>query len=308
MYSQAPKHVLMIRPAAFGSNPETHASNTFQQEEDMPKEKIQELALEEFDKMVSMLNAHDVATLVADDSETPTTPDAIFPNNWVSMQPDGKMVIYPMMAPSRRLERSEKVLELIKGNFKVSETLDFSPFENESEIVEGTGSIIFDHVNKIAYAARSPRTTENLTRKICDELGYEPVLFNAIDSSGTAIYHTNVVMAVATEFVVICLDSIHDETDQEMLLECFNKTGHKVIAISVDQMQSFAGNILEVMKNSGERLLIISERAVRSLVPGQLDAITKFVDILPISIPTIEKYSGGSVRCMLAGIHFDNKE
>lgn len=308
MTLQAPQHLLMIRPAAFGSNSETLASNAFQQTLNMSKEQVQELAVHEFDRLVALLNANAIRTVVIDDTENPEKPDAIFPNNWVSMQPDGKLVTYPMLATNRRLERREDILETIKQKFLVKETLDFSHFERKGEIVEGTGSLIFDHVNRLAYAARSPRTVEALVREICAKLGYEAIVFNATDEDGIPIYHTNVMMTIATEIAVVCLDAVKDDRDQEIMLESFARTGHKVIAISFEQMKSFAGNALEVMKGNGERVLIISETAIRSLLPGQLDAITKFVDILPVSIPIIEKYSGGSVRCMLAGIHLEEKK
>ncbi len=308
MTSQAPHSVLMIRPACFGSNQETIQSNAFQHKQDIPRDQVQELALEEFNRMVDELKANRINTIVVQEIDLPQKPDAIFPNNWLSMQPDGRLILYPMLVPSRRLERRDDILELIKSKYKVTETLDFTSFENRGEIVEGTGSLIFDHVHKIAYAARSPRTTEVLVREICKQLGYVLIIFSAYDEEGVAIYHTNVMLAVTTEFAMICLDSIQDENELDLILDSFQKTGHTVIAISFEQMKAFAGNVLEVLNNNNERVLVISEAAVQALLPGQLDAITKFIDIVPIAIPTIEKYGGGSVRCMLAGIHLPPKE
>ncbi len=308
MELQAPHHVLLIRPASFGSNPETIDSNAFQHEQDLSNERLQLLALQEFDTMIDVLNDNHIQSIVIPDTQAPVKPDAIFPNNWVSMQPDGKVVTYPMLAPNRRLERRPDVVELLNNSFIVKEILDFSAFENQGEIVEGTGSLIFDHANKIAYAARSPRTSERIARVICDKLGYTLIVFDATDEAGKAIYHTNVMMAIATKFAIVCLDSIRIETELNSLLDSFESTGHQVIAISFEQMNSFAGNVLEVLNSRNEPLLIISEAAVQSLLPGQLDAITKFVDIVPISIPMIEKYSGGSVRCMMAGIHLAQKK
>lgn len=307
MTSQAPHSVLMVRPSFFGSNKETIQSNAFQHRQDIPVDQVQGLALKEFNRMVDVLNANHITTLIIQDTDLPRKPDAIFPNNWVSMQPDGKLVLYPLLAANRRLERRDDIPELIKSKYKVTETLDFTSFENSGGIVEGTGSLIFDHVHKIAYAARSPRTSEGLVLEICNQLGYAPIVFTAKDEAGIAIYHTNVMLAVATEFAMICLDSVQDENDQDLILNSFEQTGHKVIAISFDQMKSFAGNVMEVLNTNNERVLIISEAAVQALLPGQLDAITKFMDIVPIAIPTIEKYGGGSVRCMLAGIHLPPK-
>lgn len=308
MASQAPHQVIMIRPASFGSNPETMGSNAFQHKQDVSNDRVQTLAIQEFDNMVDVLNVNDIRTLVIPDTATPLKPDAIFPNNWLSMQPDGRVITYPMLALNRRLERRADVLDIVKQNFVVEEILDFSEFENQGEIVEGTGSLIFDHVNNIAYAAKSPRTSEHLARTICSQLGYKLIVFDATDEQGKPIYHTNVMMAIATNFAIVCLDSIQNEMDVDLVLDSFEKTNHQVISISFDQMNSFAGNVLEVLNSNDERMLVISETAITSLLPGQLDAITKFVDIVSIAIPTIEKYSGGSVRCMMAGIHLPLKK
>ncbi len=307
MSLQAPRHVLMVRPSSFGANPETMQSNVFQHTQELAAEEIQARALQEFDSMVLLLHANGIETLIIEDTISPSKPDAIFPNNWLSMQPDGDLVIYAMMAANRRVERRGDVLEIIKEKFMVKRVLDFSDFENKGEFVEGTGSLIFDHVNRTVYAARSPRTHESLVKEICQSLGYSPVLFNATDASGQPIYHTNVMMAVTTDFALVSLDTIRDDSDRDRVIKSLNNTGHKIISISFDQLKNFAGNVLEVLKKNGERILVISETAVQSLVPGQLDAITRFVDILPIPIPTIEKYSGGSVRCMLAGVHLPLK-
>ena len=298
---------MMIRPASFGSNPETQPSNTFQQEPEIAAEQIRVMALQEFDRMVSLLETNGIDPVIIQDTSSPEKPDAVFPNNWISMQPDGKLVTYPMLAPNRRLERRADILKTLQDGYEVSELIDFSGFENKGEIVEGTGSLIFDYPNSLAYAARSSRTQEGLVEEICERLGFTPVLFNATNAAGIPIYHTNVMMSVATEFAVVSLDTIKDDTDRDTVIESLNSTGHKIISISFDQVKSFAGNVLEVQKKNGERVLIISETAIQSLLPGQLDAITRYVDVLPIPIPTIEKYGGGGVRCMLAGIHLPIK-
>lgn len=305
---QAPHYLLMVRPAHFGSNPETLESNAFQCALDLPVEKVKSLALQEFDDMVACLENNDIPVMVIQDTDYPVKPDAVFPNNWLSMHPDGKIVTYPMLSPNRRLERRAEVVEKLKQTFAFTEVLDFSPYEDKHEIVEGTGSIIFDHNNKIGYAAISPRTNESMVRKVCSVIDYTPIIFKAVDGMGTPIYHTNVMMAIGSEFAIVCLDAIQKVEEQESILGSFSATGHKVIAISFDQMKCFAGNVIEVKRRNGERVVIISETAVQSLLPGQLDAITKLVDIVSISIPTIEKYSGGSVRCMIAGIHLPHKK
>lgn len=300
---QAPSSVLMIRPAAFGFNPETAGSNAFQKQDAEVPSQILSNARQEFDRMVELLEAHDINVLVKEDTAVPEKPDAIFPNNWISFQPDGKIVLYPMHAVNRRLERRADIVEWIKERFKVSQVLDESSAEEQHRYLEGTGSLIFDHVNKIAYACRSPRTEEDLVKKVCNQIGYEPVVFDAVDDYGIPIYHTNVMMCVGTRFAIVCLDAIKSEKDQDLVLDHFEKTSHKVIAISYSQMASFAGNMIEVEDRSGQPNVLLSQSAFDSLLPGQIDAITKFAELIPISIPTIERYGGGSVRCMVAGIH-----
>jgi hypothetical protein len=301
-FSQAPYAILMVRPAAFGFNKQTAESNAFQQDITIDQNEVQVLALAEFDRMVDTLIAHDVDVRVVEDSVLPEKPDAIFPNNWVSFHHDGCVVLYPMLAENRRLERNAKLVESLKKDFKVNEVLDSSWYESQAKYLEGTGSIVFDYVYKIAYANRSARTDEFVFYDVCKRLGFTPVLFNAVDESGLPIYHTNVLMCVGTKFAIICLDAIKDDHDQEVLLNSFSKTGHQVIAISYAQMQAFAGNMIEVKTKANEPLVLLSEAAFNSLLPGQLQGINKHAEVLPLSIPTIERYGGGSVRCMVAGI------
>lgn len=297
---QSPASVFLVRPASFGFNPETALTNTFQQPGGVTEE-IRAQALEEFDRMVDLLVSHDIEVKVFEDTPYPSKPDAHFPNNWISLHEDGKVVLYPMMAPNRRLERRAGIIAELRMDFQISAVLDFSGEEKKGRFLEGTGSLVIDYVNKIAYACRSPRTDEQLVEKVCTELGYRPVVFDASDSSGNPIYHTNVLMCVGSNFVVICLDAIHGDDDQEKLLSSFSDTSHKVVAISYDQMNAFAGNMIEVRTRSGEPVVLLSDQAFNSLLPGQVDALSRQAELIPISIPTIEKFGGGSVRCMIAG-------
>jgi hypothetical protein len=208
-----------------------------------------------------------------------------------------------MMAENRRLERRPDIIEKLKNRFMIKDVLDISKEESNGRYLEGTGSIIFDHPNKLAYACRSQRTSDTLLAELCKKINYKPIVFDALDEQGKSIYHTNVMMGIGEKFAIICLDAIRKDEDQELVLENMANTNHKVISISYDQLRSFAGNVLEVKSASGENILLISDTALRSLLPGQVNAITQFAELLPISIPTIEKIGGGSVRCMVTGIH-----
>lgn len=307
MSTQNPNSLLMVRPASFGYNSESAETNAFQVSDENDPVQISRLAVAEFDSMVELLRAHDIDVTVVDDTPTPPKPDAVFPNNWISFHQDGRVILYPMQPPSRRVERRLDIIEWLRKDYVISEVLDESTHEQNQFFLEGTGSLVFDHINRIAYACRSPRTNEELVKRICAHLNYKPIVFNAVDEKGVPIYHTNVMLCVGSKFVVICLDSIHSETDQDAVLDSFATTGHKVVAISYDQMRNFAGNMIEVRDKAGQPYVLMSQAAFDSLLPGQIDAISKFVEPLPIPIPTIERYGGGSVRCMVAGIHLKKR-
>lgn len=302
-FTQQPHALLMVRPASFGFNESTAESNTFQRSEGRDAEAVLKNAQGEFDRMVDLLVSHEIDVRVFSDPPNPPKPDAIFPNNWISFHEDGTVISYPMLAANRRLERRSDITEILKKEFTVSRVIDLSLEENNDMFLEGTGSLVFDHLNRIAYACRSPRTHTALIVKVCKELGYRPVIFNAVDEKGIPVYHTNVLMAVGGKFAVICLDAIKEDTDQELLLAGFASSGHKVIAISYAQMYSFAGNMIEVLTRSGDPVVLMSETAFKSLLPGQIQGINRFSEILPVPVETIEKIGGGSVRCMVAGIH-----
>ena len=301
-FSQAPSSVLMVRPASFGFNPQTAATNAFQSPDANSPEEVQRKALDEFNRMVDTLLSNDVDVIVVDDTIEPPKPDAIFPNNWISFHPDGKVVLYPMLAENRRLERTIPVVDKLKAKFQLDQVIDLSAYEESNQFLEGTGSVVFDYINKIAYASRSARTHETVLNDLCQKINFRPTVFDAVDESGQPIYHANVLMCVGTKFAVICLDAIKGDEDQETLVQSFSETGHQVVAISYEQLHLFAGNMMEVLSKSGEPLVLMSEKTFTSLLPGQLNAISKHAEPIPLSIPTIEQFGGGSVRCMVAGI------
>lgn len=300
-FSQAPSSIVMVRPAAFALNLETAQTNAFQNTENKIAE-ASTLAQAEFDRMVDKLSAHDIEVIVIQDTPEPRKPDAVFPNNWISFHEDGTVVLYPMLADNRRLERLLPIVDTLRPIFAIKQILDYSRYESGNEFLEGTGSIVFDYPNRIAYACRSARTNEGILKEVCRVLGFKPVVFDAVDERGVPVYHTNVLMCVGSRFAVVCLDAIRDEQDQEILLASFSSTNHKVVAISYAQMAAFAGNMIEVKTKTGEPVVLLSETAFNSLLPGQINAITKYADMLPLSIPTIEQLGGGSVRCMVAGV------
>ncbi|SIT98139.1 hypothetical protein SAMN05660493_02875 [Epilithonimonas bovis DSM 19482] len=294
--------VLMIEPVAFGFNEQTAVNNYFQVQQEG---NVQGEALKEFNAFVEKLRAKGINVITIKDTLDPKTPDSIFPNNWVSFHKDGKVVLYPMFAENRRLERRDDIINQIKEQFEVTEVIDYSGAEKDNLFLEGTGSMIFDHDNKIAYGSVSLRLDEDLFRKFCAEFGFRPVVFHSYQTAGEErlpIYHTNVMMCVADKFVVICLDCIDDELEREKVIETIKNSGKELIEISEEQMQNFAGNMLQVHNNVGEKFLVMSQSAYRSLKPEQVAAIEKYCEIIYSDLETIETNGGGSARCMLAEV------
>jgi len=294
--------VLMIEPIAFGFNEQTAVNNYFQIHQ---SGNVQGKALAEFHSFVEKLRSKGINVITIKDTIEPRTPDSIFPNNWVSFDEDGKVILYPMFAKNRRLERRTDIIDQIREKFDVKEIIDYSAIENENVFLEGTGSMIFDHDNRIAYGSVSLRLNEELFRKFCNEFGYKPVVFHSYQTAGDArlpIYHTNVMMCVADRFVVICLDCIDDETERQYVVDSIVGSGKELIEISEDQMQHFAGNMLQVRNNSGEKFLVMSQSAYNSLKPEQISAIEKYSEIIYSDLETIETNGGGSARCMLAEV------
>ena len=296
-------NIMMVRPAAFGFNAETAVSNAFQQKPSQESEiEIKEAAIVELDNMVNILRKQGIKVWVMEDTSSPVKPDAIFPNNWVSFHQDGHVITYPMLVPTRRAERSQEILTQIEQDFVVKKYSHYEQFEAAGRILEGTGSIIFDRTNKVAYACTSERTDATLLVKLCEEIGYQPVSFRAIDQNGQEIYHTNVMMMIADEFAVVCMESVQDGADKLLLTQFLRTTKKVIIDISLAQMNQFAGNMLQVKSTAGQRFTVMSASAKKALTHTQIVKIESFNPIISIDIPTIEKYGGGSVRCMMAEI------
>jgi hypothetical protein len=293
--------VLMVRPAHFGANPETADSNRFQQANARPGDV--QAALREFDGIVGSLERAGVEVHVADDTPVPVKPDACFPNNWVSFHADGSVVLYPMMAPSRRAERREAPLEqLRRAGFQVARTIDLSPLEARGEFLEGTGSLVLDRSHRIAYACRSPRTTPAALADFAAALGYRVVPFDALGPGGRPAYHTNVLMAVGERFAIVCSAAIPDGDRRAVVLRALEETGHEVVEIDIAEMNGFSGNLLALRTREGDGLIVGSDAAWAALAPDRRRRLERHGAIISAPIPTIERLGGGSVRCMIAEI------
>jgi hypothetical protein len=298
---QTTNHILMIRPVDFKFNEQTAINNKFQQHS--LQTNIQTKALKEFDDLVTLLRNNEVDVTVIEDTLVPETPDSIFPNNWISFHNNGDVLLYPMFSKNRRLERRDDILSTIKANFAISQIIDLSAYENENIYLEGTGSLVLDRENKIAYACLSLRTSEKVLQDFSRRTGYKTIVFNAFDAAGFPIYHTNVMMCIGSDFAVICLDAISNDDEKEKVNQSLVITGKEIIVISLDQMNHFAGNMLELKNNNGKSLLVMSEQAYLSLTPNQIKALEKHSKLISSPLYTIEKNGGGSARCMLAEIH-----
>ena len=299
---QSTANILMIRPVAFGFNAQTAESNAFQVQ-DANQQAVHQKAVGEFDGFVQVLRNNGVNVTVVDDTPEPHTPDSIFPNNWVSFHETGDIFLYPMQAENRRLERREDVIRLLEDDFKPRHIIDLSNFETKKQFLEGTGSMVLDRDNKIAYACLSPRTNAEVLKAFCEYTGYKAVTFNAFDQGGRAIYHTNVLMAIGSHFAVICTDSIPNAAEQDAVIQSLKATNKQIIDITFDQMNHFAGNMLEVKNTSGQSLIVMSKAAFASLNDEQKLTLEKFGKLVYADIGTIESNGGGSARCMMAEIH-----
>lgn len=295
-------NILLIRPANFSFNSETAGSNVFQNEMKYDFELIKNNVLNEFENFSETLNNNGINTFVFDDTETPLKPDAVFPNNWISFHNDGKVIIYPMLAENRRLEKRNDIIEKLKEKFNIKEIIDLSYFENGNKFLEGTGSIVFDHKNQIAYASLSPRTNEIVLKKLCDILNYKPIVFHSYDLNGNEIYHTNVMMTIGENFAVVCLESINNEKEKNLIINSLQNSEKEIIPITIQQMYAFAGNMLELKNNSGENFVVMSQNAYNSLNSFQKEKFKQYAKLLPLNVNTIETIGGGSVRCMIAEI------
>ena len=296
----------MIRPAQFRMNEQTAVNNYFQSQTDLTPKEVVTKAQQEFDAYVAVLRSKGVQVTVVQDTEDPDTPDALFPNNWVSFHSDGTVVLYPMFAENRRLERREAILEILEEDgFLISEVMDYTAAEKENIFLEGTGSLLLDRVNKKAYCALSVRAHEDLFIEFCEDFEYTPVIFNALQTVGDKrlpIYHTNVMMCLAESFAVICLDCIDDKKERKNVLSHLKADGKEVIAISEAQMHAFAGNMLQLLGSNDTPYLVMSTTAYQSLTREQLSKIQAHCEIIHSDLHTIETAGGGSARCMMAEV------
>ncbi len=306
MTKQITNHIMMIRPVAFHMNEQTAVNNYYQQSAgDVSAVTVQEEALNQFDDFVEKLRSEGVKVTVFEDTPDPATPDSIFPNNWVSFHEDGKIRLYPMYAENRRTERREDIIDSLKDHLDVSEVIDFSHWEEKAAFLEGTGSLLLDRQNKIAYAAISERTMPEPLRDFCDEAGYEAVAFHANQTANgerLPIYHTNVMMCLGEAFAVVCMDSIDDEEEKDNLKEALAKTNKELIEITEEQKENFAGNMLQVVGKDDQRLVVMSSAAYHSLDDNQVERLSNHGKIVHSDIHTIEKLGGGSARCMMAEV------
>ena len=298
----------MVRPHSFRKNEETATNNHYQRDiEQASPEEIIERAQEEFDGFVDQLKAAGIEVVVFDEAEPHETPDALFPNNWISTHADGTVALYPMFAPNRRTERREDVPLVLEHQFgfDVRQIIDFTEFESHNKFLEGTGSIVLDRINRKAYAALSDRTDARALEHFCDQLDFEPVAFQAfqtVDNQRLPIYHTNVMMSIGSGYAVVCLDCIDSDDERKQVVDAIVQDGLELVAITEEQVNQFAGNMLELTGDEGP-VLVMSASAYQSLVPGQIEKLQQHTTLLHAPLPTIETCGGGSARCMIAEIH-----
>lgn len=303
--------VLMVRPVAFRMNEQTAVNNYFQEGLHLDNEQINKKAQEEFDAFVEKLRNVGVNVIVVDDDEKLDTPDSIFPNNWVTFHEDATAAIYPLFAENRRRERRAEVFDKIEAaGYLIKDVIDYTSAEEEELFLESTGVLILDRINEKAYCALSPRANEELLIEFCEDFELTPVIFNAyqdVDGRRMPIYHTNVMMCLAENFAVICLDSIDDAKERKNVIKHLKSDGKEIIEISEAQLHHYAGNMLQVQGSNGKKYLVMSEAARKSLLPVQIAAIEKHCEILSSDLTTIETCGGGSARCMLAEVFLPKK-
>ena len=294
----------MVRPVAFGFNPQTADTNPFQQQMIEPGADMQRRACAEFDRLLQRLRAAHIEALVVEDTEDPAKPDAVFPNNWISFHHDGTVVVYPMLAPIRRVERRNDVIEKVRSaGFKVSKVLDLTRNENEGRFLEGTGSVVFDHIHRTAYANISPRTNPDVLGELCEHLKYRPILFRATDENNQEISHTDMLMSIGDRFAVVCADAVSDAVERKLVVDSLRATEREIILIDRKQMRQFAGNMLQLQTRTGQAVIATSTQGVLAFRPEQRKAIQQYASIVEAPVPLLEGIEGGSVRSMMAGIH-----
>ena len=301
-HAQSTNSVLMIRPSRFYPNPETAADNAFQRNADRDSNALTLMARKEFDAAVQTLRAAGINVHVFEDTTEPEKPDAVFPNNWISTHHDGRMALFPMYSVLRRRERRQDIVEELRKHYRVTDVIDYSTFEDEGCCLEGTGSLVFDHVNKIAYVSLSNRSNPKVIQRFAEDFSYEPVIFTSIDSDGQPIYHTNVMMCIGTAFAMVGLEMIPNKAERQKVRVRLEKTGKEIVELTADQIANFAGNAIELHDKHGEKLLVLSTRAAQALTEEQRETLTRYARFVPLELPTIE-LGGGSARCMIATIH-----
>jgi hypothetical protein len=302
---QVPTTVVMVRPASFGFNPDTAKTILFQREAtDSSRRDVERRARIEFDILAGRLRDAGVDLIIFDDKEELHTPDAVFPNNWISFHDDGTVVLYPMFAPSRRPERRRDIIEKLQSSgFVVSRTVDLTHHENDGRFLEGTGSVVFDYVHRRAYGTLSPRTDSGVLEQLCRTLEYEPIVFRAVQHNGDAVSHTDMMLAIAERFVIVCADCISDSSERGLVLGTLKSSGRDLITIDTKQLSQFAANVLQLQAENGRGILAISTAACLGLRPDQRSAIQRHVDIVESPLPIFESIGGGSARCMMADVH-----
>jgi len=292
----------MIRPGRFYPNPETAADNAFQRDANRDLDALTLVARNEFDAAVQTLRAAGVNVHVFEDTAEPEKPDAVFPNNWISTHHDGRIALFPLYSNLRRRERRQDIVEELHKHYRVTELIDYSAFEDEGCYLEGTGSLVLDHLNKIAYVSLSNRSNPKVIERFTDDFSYEPVTFTSVGSNGEPIYHTNVMMCVGTAFAIVGLEMIRNKAERQKVRARLEKTGKEIVELSADQIANFAGNAIELQNRRGEKLLGLSSRAARALTEEQRERLSRYAGLMPLELPTIE-LGGGSARCMIATIH-----
>lgn len=298
---QTASTVLLISPTTFGFNPETAESNIFQHHLDQDQSVTQYDAEREWEEVCKMLVKNKINVIAVMDTRSPVKPDALFPNNWITTHEDGRIIIYPLLAPNRRSEKRTDIIQQMRKKYLVTDVVDLSYFEKDKKYLEGTGSMVLDRTNKIIYACLSARTHKEPLEHVAKILGYKTVAFHAFDHHAP-IYHTNVFMSVGNKWAAMCMDAVPDEKEKESLKKSFEKTGKELINLTKAQIDAFAGNILELQTLEGESKIIMSKTAHESLMPEQIDAFQKYGDILSSDVHTIEQVGGGGIRCLLAEI------
>jgi hypothetical protein len=300
--TQSTNSVLMIRPCRFYPNPETAADNAFQSRRDYAVDELSAVARKEFSVAVQNLCAAGVTVHVFEDTAEPEKPDAVFPNNWISTHHDGRIALFPMYSALRRRERRQDIVGELRKNYRVSDVIDYSIFEEQGCCLEGTGSLVLDHVNKIAYVSLSNRSNPKVIQRFADDFAYEPVTFTSIGSDGQPIYHTNVMMCIGTTFALVGLEMIRNKAERQQVRARLERSGKDIIELSPDQIANFAGNAIELHNKGGEKLLVLSSRAARALTEEQRERLSGYARLVSLELPTIE-LGGGSARCMIATIH-----